>query len=189
MVDTCYLHLEFKTKNTSWSTNLPFVCDKCGVCCTLDDFLTAGEVKISPLDNPRLQTKLKEIYEEMGRRWEVDQAKYDQYIMHTPCPFVKDKTCSIYEVRPEGCRAFPNTLFGFQTQDCMALNRFKKQAIALCRGRAAKKTYHFTKDPIKPSKLTEERYQECVAKLRKVGITEDELALFNTLNGHGKAEA
>jgi len=184
MVDTFYLHLEFKSKNQIWSINVPFVCDKCGVCCTLDDFLTAGEVKINPLENPRLQTKLKEIYEEMGRRWEVDEAKYDQYITHTPCPFLKDNTCSIYEVRPEGCQAFPNTLFGLLTQDCMALNRFKKQCAMLNKGRTAKKTYHSTSEPLKPIKYTEEQYQSCIEKLFKAGITKEELSLLEVLNNH-----
>ncbi len=184
MVDTIYLHMEFKTKKGSWSTNIPFVCDRCGVCCTLDDFLTAGEVKINPQENPLLQTKLKEIYEEMGRRWEVDEAKYNQYIMHTPCPFVKYKTCSIYEVRPEGCRQFPNTAFGFLTKDCMALTRFKKQCAALNKGRTAKKTYHSTSEPIKRIKYTEKQYQKCINKLLKAGMLKEELSLFSALNNH-----
>jgi Fe-S-cluster containining protein len=184
MVDTFYLHLEFKSKNQGWSINVPFVCDKCGICCTLDDFLTAGEVKINPLENPQLQTKLKEIYEEMGRLWEVDEAKYNQYIMHNPCPFVKDKTCSIYELRPEGCRQFPNTTFGFLTQDCMALTRFKKQCAALNKGRTAKKAYYSTSEPLKRIKYTEEQYQNCINKLLRAGMSKEELSLFGSLNNH-----
>jgi len=146
--------------------------------------LTAGEVKINPLENPRLHAKLKEIYEEMGRRWEVDEAKYDQYITNTPCPFLKDKTCSIYEVRPEGCRAFPNTAFGFLTQDCMALTRFKKQSAALNKGRTAKKTYYSTSKPLKQVKYTEKQYQNCIGKLLKAGTTKEELSLLEVLNNH-----
>ncbi len=184
MVETVYLHLEFKAKNGAWSINLPFLCDKCGVCCTLDDFLAAGEVKVNPLENPRLHNKLKEIYEEMGKLWEVDEEKYDQYITHTKCPFQKDKICSIYTVRPEGCRKFPNTMFGMLSQDCMALNRFKKQAAALNRGRAAVKKYHFTTEPIERVEFSEKQYQGCIAKLNKAGITEEELKLFESLNNH-----
>ena len=120
----------------------------------------------------------------MGRRWEVDEAKYDQYITHTPCPFLKDNTCSIYEVRPEGCQAFPNTLFGLLTQDCMALTRFKKQCAALNKGRTAKKTYHSTSEPLKQVKYTEKQYQNCIEKLLKAGITKEELSLFEALNNN-----
>lgn len=182
MVDTFYLHLEFKSKNHGWSINVPFVCDKCGICCTLDDFLTAGIVKINHLENPRLHAKLKQVYEEMGRLWEVDEVKYDQYITHMPCPFLKDKTCSIYEVRPEGCKAFPNTLFGLLTQDCMALTRFKKQCATLNKGKAAKKTYHSTSEPLKQVKYTEKQYQKCIEKLLKAGISKEELSVFEALN-------
>jgi Fe-S-cluster containining protein len=184
MVETVYLHLAFKTKSGEWSINLPFVCDKCGVCCKLDDFLTAGPAKVNPQINPQLHLKVKEIYEEMGKRWEADEAKYDHYITHTLCPFLKDKMCSIYQYRPDGCRQFPNTPFGMLSEDCAALDRFKKQQAALCRGRAAKKTLHFTEEAIKKTKLTEKQYEGCLNKLGKVGITEDELALFRTLNGN-----
>ncbi len=187
MVETCYAHLAFKSKSGEWSINLPFLCTKCGVCCTLDDFLTAGKVKINPLENPQLNARLKELYDDLGKRWEADEAKYDRFITQTPCPFLTDKTCSIYEVRPEGCRQFPNTPFGMQTQECEALTSFKKQCASLCRGRTAKKSYHFTSEPTKHSKLSEKQYQKCVTKLYKAGITEEELALFKTLNNKENA--
>jgi hypothetical protein len=70
------------------------------------------------------------------------------------------------------------------TQNCEALNRFKKQQGALKKGRTTKATYHFTgaRESIKPSKFTETQYQNCIAKLRQAGITEDELTLFHQLN-------
>ena len=183
MIDIFYVHLEFKAKSGDWSINLPFLCTKCGVCCTLDDFLTAGEVRINPLENPRLHAKLNAIYNELGRRWEAGEVKYDQYITHTPCPFLKNKRCSIYEVRPEGCRQYPNTCFGMQTQDCMALNRLKRQCAILTRGRAAKRTCHFTTKPLIEVKFTNRQYQTCIAKLLQIGISRSELSLLNTLNG------
>jgi Fe-S-cluster containining protein len=183
MVETVYLHLAFKTKSGEWSINLPFVCDKCGVCCKIDDFLTAGPAKINPAENPQLYRQLQAIYEDMGKRWETDPEEYDQYITHTPCSFLKDKKCSIYPYRPDGCRQFPNTPFGMLSTDCAALDRFKKQQAALCRGRAAKKAFHFTDKPIESSKLTEKQYQNCITKLQKAGITKDELALFAQFNG------
>ncbi|HSV49008.1 MAG TPA: YkgJ family cysteine cluster protein [Candidatus Acidoferrales bacterium] len=185
MIETVYLHLSFKTKSGEWSINLPFVCDQCGVCCKIDDFLTAGPAKVNPQENPQLHLKVKEIYEEMGERWEANEAKYDHYITHTPCPFLKDKICSIYPYRPDGCRQFPNTPFGILSEDCAALDRFKKQQTALCRGRASKKTLHFTtEEAIKKNKHSEKQYQDCINKLKKAEITEEELALFRTLNGN-----
>jgi hypothetical protein len=53
----------------------------------------------------------------------------------------------------------------------------------LCRGRASKKAFYFTDKPIKNSKLTEKQYQNCLTKLKKAGITKDELALLAKFNG------
>lgn len=182
MIDTVYLHIEFQTKSGDWSVNLPFVCDQCGVCCKLEDFLTAGPAKVNPAENLQLAAKLKGIYEDTGRRWEADEDKYDHYIASTPCPFVKDKKCTIYPYRPEGCRQFPNTPFGMLSEDCGALDMFKRQAIEVCRGRRAKKAYYVTTEPIKQVKHSEKQYNDCKVKLRKAGITEDEMALFESLN-------
>jgi len=191
MVDTFYLHLEFKNKNGNWSVNLPFLCNRCGVCCTLDDFLTAGEVKAKPQENSEVHAKLKALFESLGLLFEADESKYDEYITHTPCPFLVDKSCSIYEIRPEGCRQFPNTPFGMLTEDCKALDRFKKQRIALKKGRVCKETNHFTstkEEPIKPANLAEEQYQTCVYKLRQAGITNAELDLFKQINQKNKSQ-
>ena len=196
MVDTFYLHLEFTGKNGGWSINLPFLCSKCGVCCTLDDFLTAGEINAKPQEHPEVHAKMKALSEELGRMWEADEAKYDDYTMHTPCPFLADNACSIYEIRPDGCRLYPKTAFGMQTQDCTPLTRFKKQLTALKRGRVSKETYYFTgtsqgttahNEHIKPTKFTEKQYQTCIAKLRQVGMTDDELTLFNHFNRQNKS--
>ena len=190
MVDTFYLHLEFKSKNR-WSINLPFLCTKCGICCTLEDFLTAGEVNSKPEEHPEVHGKLKTLFEALGVIWKADETKYDEYIMHTPCPFLVEKSCSIYEIRPDGCRLFPKTAFGMQSQDCEALNRFKKMRTALKKGRRCKENYYFTgktqlteiNQQIKPVKFKEKQYRACIVKLRQAGMTNDELTLFNCFNG------
>lgn len=189
MIDTVYVHLEFKSKSGGWSINLPFLCNQCGVCCTLDDFLTAGPINAKPQEHPEVCAKAKALYEELGKLWEADEANYDQYITQTPCPFLENKTCTIYEFRPSGCRQFPNTPFGMLTQNCQALNRFKKQLSILKKGRNAKETYHFTskRASIKPSRFTEKQYQTCIVKLRQAGITEDELSLFHCFNEQNKS--
>jgi len=185
MVETFYLHLEFRYKNGVWSINLPFLCSKCGVCCTLEDFLTAGEITANPSSHLETHAKVKILFEALGKIWEASESEYDKYVQQNPCPFLVEKSCSIYEIRPEGCRLFPKTAFGMQTQDCEPLNRFKRMRTALRKGRAAKETYHFSdasQEAIKPSKFTKEQYQTCKNKLRQEGITDDELALFNLFN-------
>jgi len=79
-----------------------------------------------------------------------------------------------------------------QSRDCEALDRFKKQCIALKRGRNTTITFHFT-DPkfdsstasktVKPAVYTDKQYQICIVKLHNAGITADELVLFNSING------
>lgn len=185
MVETFYTHLEFKNKKSNCTINLPFLCTKCGVCCTLDDFLTAGEITAKPQDHPQVHDKVKTLHEDLGKLWEKNQEKYDQYIMQTRCPFLVDNSCSIYEIRPEGCKSFPNTTFGMLTQDCEALNRFKRMRAALKKGKIAKETYNqITKDDdhINPAMLTEKQYQACVAKLHQAGITNAEFDLFKQIN-------
>jgi len=190
MTDTFYLHLEFLGKYGGWSVDLPFLCSKCGVCCTFDDFLTAGEINSKPPKHPEIHAKLKVLFEELGMIFEEDEAKYDWYITHHACPFLVENSCSIYEIRPEGCRQFPNTTFGMLTQDCDALNRFKRQRIALRKGRKAKETYHFTsqaQEIFTPALLTEKQYQICITKLCQAGITGEELALFKIFNRQKKS--
>ena len=186
MIETFYLHLEFSNKKSAWSINLPFLCTRCGVCCTLEDFLTAGEVTAKPEEHPQVHAKNKALFEELGKMWEADEAKYDDFITNVRCPFLVNNACSIYEVRPVGCRLFPGTALGMLTKDCPALTRFKKQHSVLKKGKICIETYHFadstSDEPLKPAKFTEKQYGACIAKLRKTGITDDELALFNQFN-------
>ena len=190
MVDTSYLHLEFTGKN-GWSINLPFLCTKCGNCCRLEDFLTAGKLEGKPSKQPEAHATAKRLYEELGNLWAENETQYDDYIMRTPCPFLINNACAIYEIRPDGCRQFPKTAFGMQTTNCEPLTRLKKQRAVLKKGRRCKESYHHTgtvkrttaNKPIKPAKFTQTQYQTCVAKLRQAGMTDYELTLFNNFNG------
>ena len=191
MIETFYLHLQFSNKKSKWSINLPFLCTKCGVCCLLEDFLNAGEISAKPEEQPEVHRKIKTLFEEIGKMWEADETKYDDFIAHAPCPFLVSNFCSIYEIRPVGCRLFPKTAFGMQTQDCPPLIRFKKQRSALIKGRCHKESYLFigsvkSDEAIKPAKFTEIQYQTCTYRLRQAGITEDELNLFNDFNTKNK---
>jgi Fe-S-cluster containining protein len=182
MLETYYIHLEFQAKAGNWSVNLPFLCDRCGVCCTLEDFLTAGKIHGSPDHDGAVFAKFVALKEELGVLFEQDEDEYEDYIARTKCPFQTDNICSIYSLRPDGCRQFPNTPFGMLSEDCQALTRFKKQRIAVRRGRVAKETGHFTVDSLVPAKFSEKQYKTCLEKLCQAGITEQELQLFNQLN-------
>ena len=190
MVDTFYLHLEFTGKN-GWSINLPFMCTKCGNCCKLEDFLAAGKINAKPEEHPEAHAKIKALFEELGKIWEADESKYDDYTMHTPCPFLVKNSCAIYEIRPDGCRLFPKTTFGMRTQDCVPLTRFKKMRVALKKGRTTEESCYTGKtmgsakcdEPVKPARFTQKQYQACIAKLRQAGMTDDELTFFNRFNG------
>lgn len=115
MVETFYAHLKFIGKNgkNSWSINLPFLCIRCGRCCTLENFLTAGEINDPQNTCPEVHAKFKALTEELGKLFDQDPAKYDQHIASNLCPFLaSDNSCAIYEIRPEGCQLYPNTKNG-----------------------------------------------------------------------------
>jgi Fe-S-cluster containining protein len=188
MIETFYVHLKFPAK-VPWSVNLPFVCSKCGVCCTLEGFLTAGKITAAPDQHAGVHAQIRVLFDQLGKLWEEDETKYDQYIQHTPCPFKINNTCAIYEIRPLGCRMFPKTMFGMQSTDCPALIRFKKQRTVLVRGRRYTETYHRTvslgqtaSEPLKTVHLSETQYQNCLAKLRTTGTTDADLAVFGWFN-------
>ncbi len=188
MIETFYVHLAFPSK-TPWSVNLPFLCSKCGVCCTLEGFLTAGKITAPPDQYPAVYAQIRALFDQLGKMWEENEAKYDQHIQNTPCPFKRGNTCTIYEIRPLGCRMFPKTAFGMQSTDCNALMRFKKQRAALVRGRRYNESYHRTtslestaEKPIKRTCFSEKQFQRCLAKLQAAGATDVELKLFEALN-------
>ncbi len=194
ITDTLYLHMEF-TGKTQWSINLPFLCTKCGNCCKLEDFLSAGKINANPKEHPQVHDKVKALFEELGAMWAANEAKYEDHIMHNPCPFLTDKSCAIYEIRPDGCRLFPKTAFGMQSTECEPLTRFKRMRAALKKGRIIKENYYFTgktsgaecNKPIESSKFNEKQYQTCITKLRQAGMTNDELALFHCLNSQNES--
>jgi Fe-S-cluster containining protein len=193
MGETFYVHLDFvsKTGKTIWSINLPFLCANCGACCTLENFLTAGKINDANNAYPQVQEKFKEITEELGVLFEQSPHKYDQHIASRICPFLTINGCSIYEIRPDGCRLYPYTKFGLHATDCKALNRFKKQKNLLKKGKLCKETYHHSgtglsdyDEPIKSTKYTKKQHKSAVDKLRQVDITKDELTIFEYFNNY-----
>ncbi|MDR2202953.1 MAG: YkgJ family cysteine cluster protein [Nitrososphaerota archaeon] len=183
MLETYYVHLEFQAKMGVWSVNLPFLCCRCGVCCTLDDFLTAGEICASREANSEVFDRFRALTEELGVLFEKGEDTYDSYVTSVKCPFQVGCICSIYDIRPLGCRQFPNTPFGMLSTDCQALDRFKRQCLALKRGwLSVKETGYFTSDSLKSTQFSEKQYITCIDKLRRAGATEDEITLFSAIN-------
>lgn len=101
-----------------------FKCQQCGRCCTeiglpydhKNIFEIAEHLSLT------IEQVINEYYGQVvdnGKAWESDDCK------RTPCPFLRIngdmKFCSIYEVRPPGCRLYPfDTDFGRNGVDCPA---------------------------------------------------------------------
>ena len=130
MVETFYLHLRFTNKKDAWSINLPFLCSKCGVCCTLDDFLTAGEVNAKPEEYTEVHSKLKALFETLGKIFEISESKYDQYIQQSTCPFLVNNLCSIYEIRPDRLPKLPQYCIWYANPGLRSPQAIQKNAIS-----------------------------------------------------------
>ena len=185
MIDTFYVHLEFRDRE-NWSINLPFLCSRCGRCCTLENFLTAGPLRGALGAHSESYSKADEIYWKMGNLWTENEVKYDRYVASTQCPFLKNDNCTVYAIRPEGCRYFPCTLFGMFAIDCKSLRRFKNHCNALKRGRKTTEVYQHTETTSAKSimdvKFSQKQYETCIARLRETGISSKELSLFKLFN-------
>ena len=79
-------------------------CTKCANCCrTLGpDFTEADITRIAKQFHMKLPA-----FEEMYLKTDEDG---DKVFKAMPCPFLgEDNLCSIYDIRPKACRAFPHT--------------------------------------------------------------------------------
>jgi hypothetical protein len=94
--------LVFKITKDIWSR---IDCTQCGRCCmTLQPMLTDE-------DHKRLADKLQITIDELRKQYvEYDNSDPDEpdwKMKSTPCPFLKDNKCSVYEARPGNCRDYP----------------------------------------------------------------------------------
>ena len=87
-----------------------FKCQQCGKCCAEIGLPYDPEsiFKIAEYLDLTIEQIIDKYYGRMdddGKTWISDDSK------RTPCPFLETngdmKLCSIYEVRPSGCRAYP----------------------------------------------------------------------------------
>jgi len=78
-------------------------CTQCGNCCReLRPLLSKKEVKLLANFINMPEDKFREHYTEFNH----DENKLR--LKATPCPFLNDKKCTVYECRPADCRSFPH---------------------------------------------------------------------------------
>lgn len=79
-------------------------CQKCGNCCIyLEPCLTDSEIiKLSQIEGLTQS-------EFISRFVEHDSYENINYLKGTPCKFLNEKSCSIYNDRPKVCKSYPHT--------------------------------------------------------------------------------
>ena len=78
-------------------------CTQCGNCCReLRPLLTKKEVKLLANFINTPEDKFREHYTEF------DHDENKLRLKETPCSFLKDNRCMVYECRPSDCRSFPH---------------------------------------------------------------------------------
>jgi len=78
-------------------------CTQCGNCCReLRPLLAKKEVKLLANFINIPEDEFREHYTE------VDHNDKKTRLRETPCAFLKDKKCTVYECRPADCRSFPH---------------------------------------------------------------------------------
>lgn len=87
-----------------------FNCKRCGLCCEKIGLpWPSGRLEeIADFLNTNPEEIITKYYGEI--LWENGERYIKKYIedKRTPCPFLgNDRTCSIYLVRPDGCRKYP----------------------------------------------------------------------------------
>ena len=93
--------LVFELTERVWSA---IDCTECGRCC--EDL----EPMVSNKDQKRLAERLEMAVEQLREQYleyvDADDEK-GWRIKNSPCPFLRDKKCSVYDSRPENCRDYP----------------------------------------------------------------------------------
>ena len=79
-------------------------CRECGNCCRLlRPYLTVTEIEVlSQIDN----ISKKEYIQKYVKKDDIEETKY---LKVTPCRYLNDKSCTIYESRPFDCESYPHT--------------------------------------------------------------------------------
>ena len=182
-VDVHYEHIIIFSGEAEVSINVPFICEKCGKCCTMAGFLSAGRFlgKTTSEELKRINKKVKPY---LNKTWEeLDKIKC--FLL------TENNLCSIYDARPLGCRAYPFVDFGPKMVNgsiqCGSFVRFQKIVKRIIYGYRRWAMNRFSIEPygVEEVNLTEKQFEHFINKLNKSleqKLTEEEMKLFNILN-------
>ena len=73
-----------------------FKCERCGRCC-----VCINPIVITQREAQEISTKEKKPVSEFVDGLSIKKEQYE------PCPFLKGKDCSIYDLRPASCKTYP----------------------------------------------------------------------------------
>ncbi|MFO7966911.1 MAG: YkgJ family cysteine cluster protein [Archaeoglobaceae archaeon] len=112
-----------------FTLNIPFVCQNCGRCCSQIGF-PIGEAILPKIGN-HLNITPEDVEERYLKTGDEDNGR-----VLAPCPFLKYNMCSIYPVRPEGCKFFPLALdfkdYGIGCEGLKRLRELEEKLIEGC---------------------------------------------------------
>jgi Fe-S-cluster containining protein len=75
-------------------------CTACANCCNLKPSVDSEDIA-------RLAKRLGMTSQEFDNQFVESDSFGEMQIRHSPCPFLKDKRCSVYEDRPKSCQDYP----------------------------------------------------------------------------------
>jgi Fe-S-cluster containining protein len=76
-------------------------CTKCGNCCTiLKPIIQNSDIKA-------LASITNKSHQDFKIDYTVTDEDGDMYFKDSPCAFLRDKKCTVYDSRPESCRSYP----------------------------------------------------------------------------------
>jgi Fe-S-cluster containining protein len=144
--------------------HLKELCNGCALCCEISD------VDLNPYDIERMASFLKIAEDEFVKKYCVphpEEPSFFYRFKHKPCAFLKDKRCSIYQVRPNNCVFFP-FLSALQKEALETYQRKKQVAVTIptwCK--SAMKTKEFFDEM---SNILKQASREEIEQLRKRAV-------------------
>ncbi len=89
-------------------------CTKCANCCN------ALKLELNEQDIARISEHLSLAKEDFVSKYIIKNNESGLELRQIPCPFLAENKCSIYDIRPESCKEYPNLLDKDVTTRCHA---------------------------------------------------------------------
>ncbi|MEM4700662.1 MAG: YkgJ family cysteine cluster protein, partial [Candidatus Bathyarchaeia archaeon] len=105
--------------------HLKDLCKDCSMCCEICD------IDLNPYDVERMAKFLKITEEQFVSKYCIphpEEPSFFYRLKQKPCPFLKDKRCLIYQVRPNNCVFYP-FLSSLQKEALQTYQKTKKVSI------------------------------------------------------------